>query len=171
MNPLHNIVATPPPPHPRLPFNLMMRPTNEQPDIDSDMAFAMALDQEERRTFEARRAAAAEGVAAEQGTFGSKIKFASGNVAPSTTERSSQEPARRWGVADAEALVEGEEESSLDDERRYAEDGEDEGGAGKQEGEGYRAVPGGGRRKGKMPLFKNSAGEVVSKHDAVICGR
>lgn len=132
------------------------------------MAFAMALEQEERNAFEARRTAAAAGLAEEEGTFGSKIKFASG-IAPPSAERS-QEQTRRWGVADAEALMEGEEESSLGDEP-YAEDGEGDGAAGEEAGDGYRAVPGGGRRKGKMPLFKNSDGEVVSKHDAVICGR
>lgn len=42
---------------------------------------------------------------------------------------------------------------------------------GDEGGGGFRAVPGGGRRKGKMPLFRNAEGEVVSKHDAVICGR
>lgn len=32
-------------------------------------------------------------------------------------------------------------------------------------------LPGGGRLRGKMPLFKTAEGEIVSKHDAVITGR
>lgn len=48
-------------------------------------------------------------------------------------------------------------------------EGGDEDGDG--EAEAFAAIPGGGRRKGKMPLFMNSEGETVSKHDAVISGR
>ncbi|CBJ29479.1 expressed unknown protein [Ectocarpus siliculosus] len=127
---------------------------HQQPDADSDMAFALALDQEERRLFEARRSTAAATLATEQGTFGSK------------------DPPQRWGVADAEALMDGGGEDLLSQDTELREDGDEGGGLEEEEGGGgFRAVPGGGRRKGKMPLFKNSEGEVVSKHDAVICGR
>lgn len=143
------------------------------------MAFAIALDQEERRVFEARRSAAAATLATEDGTFGPKIRFASPvaaaagtgiNGASSATHTS--RPKQRWGADDAEALV--GSSGGDDDPFGSLDNGEDggDGGVGEGEGgEGFRAVPGGGRRKGKMPLFRNAEGEVVSKHDAVICGR
>lgn len=152
---------------------------HQQPDADSDMAFALALDQEERRLFEARRSTAAVTLATEQGTFGSKVRVAAAAPAPpggtgtgTSGGGASQDPPQRWGVADAEALMDDGGEELLSQETEFREDGDE--GDGLEEGEeggGFRTVPGGGRRKGKMPLFKNSEGEVVSKHDAVICGR
>ncbi|CAM9275634.1 unnamed protein product [Ectocarpus sp. 12 AP-2014] len=155
---------------------------HQQPDADSDMAFALALDQEERRLFEARRSTAAATLATEQGTFGSKVRVAAAAAAapaaPGGTgtgpsgRGASQNPPQRWGVADAEGFMDDGGEDLLSQDTELREDGDE--GDGLEEGEGgggFRAVPGGGRRKGKMPLFKNSEGEVVSKHDAVICGR
>ncbi|CAM9901906.1 unnamed protein product, partial [Ectocarpus sp. 13 AM-2016] len=153
---------------------------HQQPDADSDMAFALALDQEERRLFEARRSTAAATLATEQGTFGSKVRVAA-SAAPAPPEGTgtgpsaggaSQNPPQRWGVADAEGFLDDGGEDLVSKDTELREDG-DEGHMleEEEEGGGFRAVPGGGRRKGKMPLFKNSEGEVVSKHDAVICGR
>ena len=151
------------------------------------MAFALALEEEEKRVFEARRSAAAAAAkqSTEEGTFGSKIRFATSTASSSSLfpgvgsggGSTTAQPPRRWGVADVEALEEGRESELFQgDGREGADDGggdeeSGEGGGGGGEGEAFRAVPGGGRRKGKMPLFKNSAGEVVSKHDAVICGK
>ncbi|CAM9930007.1 unnamed protein product [Ectocarpus sp. 4 AP-2014] len=153
---------------------------HQQPDADSDMAFALALDQEERRLFEARRSTAAATLATEQGTFGSKVRVAA-SAAPAppggtgtgpSGGGASQNPPQRWGVADAEGFMDDGGEDVLSQETELREDGDEGGGLEEEEaGGGFRAVPGGGRRKGKMPLFKNSEGEVVSKHDAVICGR
>lgn len=143
------------------------------------MAFAMALEQEERRAFEARRRAAAAGLSVDGSALGSKIQIGGAPVAPAASG-SSVGKGRKWGAADAENM---ESSVVLGGERG---DGDDEvcGGLGFDQGsvkgaepgeddleEEFVAVPGGGRRKGKMPLFRNADGEVVSKHDAVICGR
>lgn len=155
----------------------LLQQQQQQPDSDSDMAFAMALDQEERRLFEARRSSAAATLSTEQGAFGSKIRVAGipspGSAAtfPGSAATAATQQPQRWGVADAEAMMdrgEGMFPSESDDDGDGG--GLEEGGEG-DGGGGFRAVPGGGRRKGKMPLFKNAEGEVVSKHDALICGR
>lgn len=151
-------------------FNAAM---TEQPDVDSDMAFAMALDQEERRVFNARRSAAAAEIADEQGAFGSKIRVASvtGAHAGTDAKPSSASKPKRWGADDADAYTEGDENESSPGYDSGGNDGDDGAGEGDEEGGELSAIPGGGRRKGKMPLFRNSAGELVSKHDTVICGR
>lgn len=129
------------------------------------MAFAMALEQEERRTFEARRRATAAGMVTEGGAFGSKIKIG-GSAAPVYAPTTASE---RWSVADAENTEEGGLRIEGDGDiggGDSAEEVEEAGGGGE-----FDPVPGGGRRKGKMPLFRNAEGEIVSKHDAVLCGK
>lgn len=137
--------------------------------------------------FEARRSAAAATLATEQGTFGSKVRVAAANGSSSSSSgagtnpssaASEQQRPQRWGVADAEAMMNGEGELCSPEDVEFYDDGDGDGGGGAVDeedgdegGGGFRAVPGGGRRKGKMPLFRNAEGEVVSKHDAVICGR
>ena len=155
-------------------------------DGDGDMAFAVALEQEERRAFEARRAAAATARAEEEGTFGPKVRVAAvaaaaahpRNDAFSSLETQSLKRPERWGLAEADALVDGDDDHTspkgegAEVGRAVGEnEDEDENDSEGDAGGGLRSIPGGGRRKGKMPLFKNAAGEVVSKHDAVICGR
>lgn len=141
-------------------------------DVDADMAFALALEQEERRVFEARRSAAAATMAAEGGSFGPKVRVAlhAASDGVSASSSTAVEKSERWGLAEADAFVGGDgvemSPGGGSGEWKTGEEEEDGGGGGE-----LRVIPGGGRRKGKMPLFKNAAGEVVSKHDAVICGR
>lgn len=141
-------------------------------DVDADMAFALALEEEEKRVFEARRSAAAMTMAAEGGSFGPKVRVAP-HTASDGASASSSSAVERWGLAEADALVGGEgvEMSPGDGSGEWETEEEEEDGGGAHGGGELRVIPGGGRRKGKMPLFKNAAGEVVSKHDAVICGR
>lgn len=169
------------------------------------MAFAMALEEETRREYEAsRRQAAGVMSDAQQGTFCSKITFCSAATAAARrgalgtssvgltdkTAGGAAEEGRRWGADDAydmdtlEAEAGPSSETELGsgrvgrcgaddiDGRGSSGDGAREGGVAEGgDGEVFTVLPGGGRRKGKMPLFKNADGEVVSKHDAVICGR
>lgn len=158
-------------------FHLFQMGKWNQPnaDVDADMAFALALEEEERRVFEVKRSAAAMTMAAEGGSFGPKVRVAPHAESNGASASSSYavEKSERWGLAEADALVggDGKEMSPGGGPGKWEMEEEEEDGGGVHGGEGFRVIPGGGRRKGKTPLFKNAAGEVVSKHDAVICGR
>ncbi|CAM9316314.1 unnamed protein product, partial [Scytosiphon promiscuus] len=110
-----------------------------QPDSDSDMAFAMALDQEERRIFEARRSSAAATLSTEQGAFGSKVRVAATASSGGAVDFSgggvaaAEHPPQRWGVADAEAMMDRGEGLLPSESEFYDEDGD---GGGGEEGDG-----------------------------------
>lgn len=146
----------------------------------------MALEEEERRAFEARRRAAAAGKVAEGCTFGSKIQIGSAPTPVHAQAESSSNSTtgggsgRKWGAADAENAEDGIFEDGEGDDPASTTsvnagtafgEGVAGAGAGGELEKGFITIPGGGRRKGKMPLFRNAEGEIVSKHDAVICGR
>lgn len=129
--------------------------------------------------------------------FASAADFASGGPGAGVEFLDSGDDAhdegRRWGAADAEQMSASEmvpgRPGSETARRQKAQKGQKTAGsgAGKEAAEGGHVaadgrsldeeeaacmpLPGGGRMKGKMPLFTTAEGETVSKHDAVISGR
>lgn len=183
------------------------------------MALAVALEEEERRAYEATRRArvASSKMGTEEGAFGPKVKFASAADFASggpgagvdflDPRDDAHDEGRRWGAADAEnmsademvpGMVPGRLQSETARWQKTQKGQKTAGSSGRKEAAGgsgpaHKAaegghfaaeerpldgeeaecisLPGGGRMKGKMPLFMTAEGEIVSKHDAVITGR
>ncbi|CAM9314380.1 unnamed protein product [Discosporangium mesarthrocarpum] len=132
----------------------------QQGSSDEDMALALAIHEEEKRTLQERWQRGAE---AGISSSGSKISIGYATAIPRS---SSSTEVKRWSSADMG-----------DDDYK---EGLGDGGVGEAEGipgggdseDSLEVIPGRGRNRRKgASLFLNSKGDVVSKHDSEICGR